>query len=82
MVGLLHILKKSIIPGLTVAIPVFRKIDVDEETHEFKELYYKDHPILRLFSSIHIIRRKYYKMFDSWDCPKLPSKKFYKYEEV
>lgn len=80
MVGLLHILKKSIFPGLTVAVPVFRKIDVDEETHEFKELYYKDHPILRIFSSIHILRCRYYKMFDSWDCPTLNTKTFYKYE--
>lgn len=79
MTGLLYILKKSIIPGFTVAVPVFRKIDVDEETHEFKELYYKDHPILRLFTSIHIFRPKYYKMFDSWERRTLPYKglKFY-----
>ena len=76
MVGLLYIVRKSLILGCSVAIPVFRKIDVDEETHDFKEIYYKDFPLLRLFSTKRIIRRFYYKMFDSWDCPELPKKNF------
>lgn len=81
LTGMLYILRRSIIPGFTVSIPVFKKIDVDEETHEFKELYFKDHPILRLFTSVRIFRKKYYKMFDSWDMPTLPSKQFSTYEK-
>lgn len=80
MVGLLYIVKKSIIPIVTVAVPVFRRIDVDDETHEFKELYYKDFPLLRLLSTKRIIRPFYYKMFDSWECPEKPEKDFGKYE--
>lgn len=76
MVGKLFIVRKSLIPGFTCAIPVFRKIDVDDETKEFKELYYKDFPLLRLISTKRIFRRCYYKMFDSWDCPEKPQKDF------
>lgn len=76
MVGKLFICRQSLIPFVTVAIPVWRKIDVDEETHEFKEIYYKDSFIFRLFSCRRVFRPKYYKMFDSWDKPNLPSFKF------
>lgn len=76
MTGLLYIVKKSIIPFCTVAVPVVRRIDVDEDTHDFKELYYKDFPLLRIFSTRRIIRPFYYKMFDSWDCPEKPAKEW------
>lgn len=76
MVGKLYIVRQSIIPFCTVGIPIFRRIDVDEETHEFKELYYKDSLIFRLFTCKRIFRPFYYKMFDSWDCPILPEKTF------
>lgn len=81
MVGKLFIVKQSLFPFTSVAVPVFRRIDVDEETHEFKELYYKDSLIFRLFTCRRIFRPFYYKMFDSWDCPKLPVKNFDKYEK-
>lgn len=76
MVGLLYIIRRSLLIGFTAAIPVFRKIDVDEETHEFKEIYYKDFPLLRLFSTKRIFRPFYYKLFDSWEAPELPEKEF------
>lgn len=79
MVGKLFIVRKSLIPGCTCAIPVFRKIDVDDDTKEFKELYYKDFPLLRLISTRRIFRRFYYKLFDSWDCPEKPTKDFNTY---
>lgn len=76
MVGKLFIVKPSLFLGCSVAVPVFRRIDVDEETHEFKELYYKDSLIFRLFSCKRIFRPLYYNMFDSWECPKLPKKEY------
>ena len=81
MVGKLFICRQSLIPFVTVAIPVWRKIDVDEETHEFKEIYDKDGFIFRLFTCRRIFRPKYYKMFDSWDCPKLAGYPFKIYGE-
>lgn len=82
MTGKLFIVKKSLIPFCTTCIPVFRKIDVDDETKEFKELYYKDHPLFRIFSSKRIFRPSYYSLFDSWDAPVLKEREFKKYEEV
>lgn len=82
MTGKLFIVRKSILPFVTSCIPVFRRIDVDEETKEFKELYYKDHLLSRIFSTKRIFRPAYYKMFDSWDAPKLKEKEFKLYEEV
>ena len=76
MVGKLFIVRKSLIPMCTCAIPVFRKIDVDEETKDFKEIYYKDFPLLRFFSTKRILRPLYYNMFDSWECPEKPKKDF------
>lgn len=81
MVGKLFIVKQSLFPFTSVAIPVFRRIDVDEDTHEFKELYYKDNLFFRLFSCRRLLRPLYYKMFDSWDCPKLPVKEYNIYEK-
>lgn len=81
MVGKLYIVRPSIFPFTSVAIPIFRRIDVDEDTHEFKELYYKDSFIFRLFSCRRILRPFYYKMFDSWDSPKLPAKVFDTYKK-
>lgn len=71
MVGKLYILKQSLIPFCSVCIPIWRKIDVDEDDHDFKELYYKDGFFFRIFSCKRIFRPKYYKMFDSFDAPKL-----------
>lgn len=72
MVDKLFLVKRSILPGFSSAIPIFRRIDVDEDTKEFKELYYKDGWFFRIFSTKRIFRPLYYKFFDSWDCPSLP----------
>lgn len=73
MTSKLFIVKPSLIPFCTRAIPVYRSIDVDDETKEFKELYKKDGIIFSLFSTKRIFRPFYYSMFDSWDAPEKDS---------
>ena len=81
MVGKLFIVRPSLLPFTTVAIPIWRKIDVDEEDHDFKELYYKDSIIFRLFSCSRCFRPAYYNMFNSWEAPSLPERPFKIYKK-
>ncbi len=73
MTSKLYIIKRSLIPATTCAIPVYRSIDVDDETKEFKEVYSKDGFLMRLFSTKRVFRPLYYSMFDSWDAPEKQS---------
>lgn len=79
MVGKLFIVRASLLPFCSVAIPIWRRIDVDEETHDFRELYYKDGFLFRLFTCKRIFRPAYYKMFDSWNKPEMFIRTFEKY---
>ena len=73
MTSKLYIVKRSILPLTTKAIPVYRTIDVDKDTKEFKELYSKDGLIFSLFSCKRCFRPLYYNMFDSWEAPEKTS---------
>lgn len=73
MTSKLYIVKPSLFPFTTKAVPVFRSIDVDKETKEFKEQYSKDGFIFSLFSTRRCFRPLYYNMFDSWDAPEKAS---------
>lgn len=72
MTSKLFIVKQSLIPATTRAIPVYRSIDVDEETKDFKEIYKKDGFIFSIFSTKRVFRPLYYNMFDSWQAPDKP----------
>ena len=73
MTSKLFIVKRSLLPMTTKAVPVYRTIDVDKETKEFKEIYNKDGLIFSLFSTKRCFRPFYYNMFDSWDAPEKSS---------
>ena len=72
-------LKRTLFLGawLTSVCCVRRKVDVDENTHKFEDMYYKTGLIDGFFSNLRFFRPTYYKMFDSYEAPPLP-----KMEEV
>lgn len=81
MTSRLYIVRHSLFLFTTVCIPVYRSIDVNEETHQFEEDYRKDGILKSIFSSKRIFRPFYYKLFDSWSCTSLPEFKHTKIYE-
>ena len=61
-------IRRSIIPGFTVVRPIFKVVDIDETSHEPADMYKFD----VFWHNMWIWRRKWYKFFDSYDCPSLP----------
>lgn len=57
----------------TTLTPVSRELDVSEQTHKWEDFYYKPRGIVKFFKSTHLFRPFYYKYFDSYDAPVLPS---------
>lgn len=64
----MFIVKRSIIPHVSVIQPVLRKIDVDKLSHQLVDAYI----IGGVTLSKRVFRPLYYKMFDSWVAPELP----------
>lgn len=61
-------IKKFVLPWWTVIKPIFKKCDIDDQTHEPTDFYVFD-----MFWNFKLIfRPKYYKLFDSYDAPILP----------
>lgn len=50
-----------------------RVVDVNKDTHKFEDSYYKPTGLVKFLTSLHLFRPLYYKYFDSYDAPKLPS---------
>lgn len=50
-----------------------RIVDVNPDTKKFEDYYYKPTGIVKFITSKHLFRPLYYKYFDSYDAPKLPS---------
>lgn len=74
--GDMWLCRRHWIPGVFCAIPIRRSIGINEMTQEICDKYSFDPKILRIFTTRYYIGRKYWHMFDSYDAPLLPSKKF------
>ena len=72
MCGQIWICRRGFLPGVSLLIPVNKKIDVDPDQHQLTDMYYLKHPVLRFFVTKRIYRPLYYKMFDSYEAPYLP----------
>ena len=66
--NMLWLCKKSLIPCFTTYKKVYKKVDIDEQTHEPTDMYY-----ISLFTAWKwLYRPRYYKLFDSFEAPELP----------
>lgn len=62
------LIKRSIIPGCTLLKPIYKKVDIDQNTHEPCDYFVFD-----VFWNWKLIFRKHwYKYFNSYDAPELP----------
>lgn len=62
------LIKRSIIPGCTILKPIYKKVDIDENTHEPADFY-----VIDVFWNWKLIfRKRWYKYFNSFDAPELP----------
>ena len=76
-----YLVKRSIIPGVFCCIPIRRSIGINQMTQEICDTYKFDPLIIKPFTTKRYIGRKYWHMFDSYDAPKLPEKKFTKWTQ-
>lgn len=67
--GAYYLCKKCIIPCFSVVKRVYKKCDIDELTHEPTDFY----NFGMIFDNQFIFRRKYYKLFDSFERKELPN---------
>lgn len=77
----LYIIRRSRIPFFIRAIPIYKKIGINEMTKEICDEYYTLGNFLNLFFGKWCFMPKYWKMFDSFDAPKLPPMKQVKYSK-
>lgn len=77
-----YLVRRSIIPGVFCCIPIRRSIGINQMTQEICDTYRFDPLVLRIFTTKRFIGRKYWHMFDSYDAPKLPEKKFAKWTKA
>lgn len=63
-----YLIKKGIIRSFTVIRPIYKKVDIDDQTHQPGDFFVMD-----IFWNWKLcFRRLYYKYFDSTECPELP----------
>ena len=62
------LIKKAIIPCFTIIKPIYKKVEIDDQTHQPTDFYV----LGTIFSWRLCFRRKYYKYFDSFIAPELP----------
>lgn len=72
----IYIVHRSIVPYFVTIRRVSRKIDIDELQHIPVDMYYFDYPILGTWRCF---MPSVWKMFNSFDAPKLPEKDWCKY---
>lgn len=63
----MYIVKKTFIPGLIVTRQISRKIGINQETHQIEDQFF-----FQLFHMSFCFGPRYWKLFDSWECPSLP----------
>lgn len=71
-----YLLRKSKIPNHIKALRITKAADIDKDTHQPIDGYTFDFWLLRLFTTRRFYAPLYWHMFDSWECKKLPTKKF------
>ena len=67
----IYFIRRSLIPEFTSIIRVNRILDVNPDTHKIEDFYEKKSGILKRIFHFRFYRKPYYKMFDSYDAPKL-----------
>ena len=63
-------------PWCTKALRITKTISIDDNTHDIVDAYQFDNLFIRLFTTKRFYMPLYWHMFDSWDAPKLPIKRF------
>lgn len=67
----LYLMKRSLIPFTVKAVPIYKKIGINELTKEICDEYYTLPWYIAWTKTKWCFMPKYWKMFDSWDAPKL-----------
>lgn len=57
--------------GVSRIIKVNRELDVNDDTHKLEAFYSRKKGLISFIKTKRIFRPLYYKLFDSWDAPKL-----------
>lgn len=70
-----NLVRKSLIPFVVDVVPIRRRVGVNDLTKEICDEYRFDHWLIRLFTTKRYFAPLYWKMFDSWEAPKLPPMK-------
>lgn len=68
----LYLVKKSLIPYFVCAIPIRRRVGINDMTKEICDEFYFDSPLLRIFTTKRYFAPLAWRMFDSWAAPELP----------
>lgn len=74
-----YLVRKSLVPFVIDAVRIHRKIGINDQTKEPCDEYYFDPWFLRPFTTRRFFAPRYWKLFDSWDAPKLKLKEFSKW---
>lgn len=62
---------RSLIKGFTSVVRVRRTFDIPKDKHQFEDIYEKPTGLRHMIFHFRFWRKPYYKMFDSWEAPKL-----------
>lgn len=73
------LVKKSLFPYFIVVKRIYRKIGIDENTHQLGDLFKFGFPFL---DDQYIFMPVLWKMFDSYDAPELPPKEFTRWDRT
>lgn len=74
-----YIVRKGILPNTIQAVPIRRRIGINEQSQEPADIYSFYPLLLRPLYNRTIYAPKYWKYFDSWEAPELRKKKFKTY---
>ena len=74
-----YYVQKSLIPWMVNILPIRRRQGINDVTKEPCTEYRFDHVLVRLFTTKKVFGPLYWKMFDSWDMPKLKKKTWKKW---
>lgn len=73
------LVRKSIIPFFITAVPIRRKIGINENTNQPDDIYSFYPWFAQPLHTRHFFAPLYWKMFDSWEAPPLPRKEWSQY---
>lgn len=70
------LVRPSLIPYVIQAVPIRRRIGINEQTNQPDDIYSFYPFLLRPFHTRNFFAPLYWKKFDSWEAPTLPEKEF------